>query len=186
MHIIGFLGKKGSGKDTCSDYMVQNYSSKKIAFADPMKQAIKILFQLSDEQLYGSLKEVIDPNWNVTPRHILQYVGTEMFRNNISNLLPDIGNDFWIKTFELSIKNIQDYDYIVVSDVRFQNEVDIIHKLGGTLVKINRSQENIDSHISETEIDNIIDYDHVIQNNSTLEDLYNKIKYIVPRCPCKN
>ena len=58
--IIGIIGKKGYGKDTLGDYLVENYNFIKYNFADPVKDISKIIFNLNYEQLYGSEKEVID------------------------------------------------------------------------------------------------------------------------------
>lgn len=181
MKIIGFLGKKGSGKDTCSDYITSylsnlNITSEKVAFANPLKKATQILFQLTDDQVYGSQKEVIDDNWKITPRQIFQYIGTDIFRNKIDELIPNTGSNFWCKSFEKSLQNIN-VEYILVSDVRFQNEVDIIHKLGGIIIKIERDliNEKFNEHISELSIDEITNYDHIIVNNSSLINLHKSL-----------
>jgi len=58
--LIGFLAKKRHGKDTSADYLVKKYNYKKLSFAKPIKDACKILFGFTDEQLYGNLKEVKD------------------------------------------------------------------------------------------------------------------------------
>lgn len=181
MKIIGFLGKKESGKDTCSDYVISylsnlNLTTEKVAFASPLKKAVQVLFQLTDDQIYGSQKEVIDDNWGITPRQIFQYIGTDIFRNKIDELVPNTGSDFWCKSFEKSLKNIN-VDYIIVSDVRFQNEVDTIHKLGGIIIKIERDliNEKFNEHISELSIDKVKDYDNIIINNSSLVNLYKNL-----------
>ena len=66
--IIGILGQKRNGKDTCADYLVEHYNFTKVSFADPIKQILKIMFDFNDEQLYGDKKELIHSkgNWNRT------------------------------------------------------------------------------------------------------------------------
>jgi hypothetical protein len=167
--LLGFLAEKGSGKDTAGDYLVKNYGFKKDSFARPLKDACKILFRLTDNQVDGTIKEkeTLDKRWDKTPRQILQFVGTELFRDQVRE-------DFWIYNFNLR------YDYkesFAVTDVRFQNEVDCIKKLGGYVVKISRptQNENKDVHSSELEMNNIKNYDFLIVNDGTLDDFYKKI-----------
>ena len=50
MVLIGIIGKKGSGKDTVSDYLVENHLFHKLAFADPIKQVASIMFDFNEQQ----------------------------------------------------------------------------------------------------------------------------------------
>ena len=77
--VIGIAGRKYNGKDTIGDYLVKNYGYKKIAYADPIKEICKEMFGFNNEQLYGSLKESNDGFWNVSPRKLMQFIGTELF-----------------------------------------------------------------------------------------------------------
>lgn len=180
--IIGILGKKRHGKDTIADYMVYEYEYKKMSFADPLKEALKILFDFSYEQLYGNEKEVIDDRWNISPRVAMQYIGTEFFRKDINNIIPGIDNNFWVNRMKISSSNILEEDNnikLVMADTRFQNEVDAIHELGGKVIKVCRSNLEIpDNHISE-DIDCITDYDYLINNDETLKDLYRKVDILL-------
>ena len=65
----------------------------------------------------------------------------------------------------------------VISDVRFQNEVNFIKQYRGIIIKIIRKPLNNDNneHISEYSIDKLYDIDYLIQNNSTIEILPNKV-----------
>jgi hypothetical protein len=70
----------------------------------------------------------------------------------------------------------KDHKHIGIADCRFQNEVDAIKQNGGIIIKIIRpglEHEN-DSHASEN-IDAVKNFDHVIVNDGTLEDLYKKV-----------
>lgn len=178
MVLIGLLGKKRSGKDTSADHLVKNHGFIKMSFADPLKEAVGILFGFSDEQLYGNSKEEIDPTWGITPRLVFQWFGTEIFRTEISAILPNIKNNFWVEAFKVRYLNLIKNNpnmKIVVADVRFQNEIDIIHKLGGTIIKIDRvSVKSDDNHASEN-IDSLNEYNTLIENNGTIEELYKKL-----------
>jgi len=178
MKLIGLLGKKRSGKDTVADFLKEKYQYKKMAFADKLKSICREMFGFTDQQLYTDDKEKIDDYWNISPRHALQFIGTDLIRSYMDKLIPHIKNNFWVKVLEKeyldTVKNFPE-KYIVISDVRFENEVDFIHKYGGTVIKLERESEYDDVHISEKGIDDITNYDILIHNNSTLDALYEKI-----------
>jgi dephospho-CoA kinase len=179
--LIGICGKKRHGKDTVGDYLVKEYGFIKISFSDKLKEICKILFNFSDEQLYGSLKETEDPYWKVTPRNVLQFVGTDLFRNQLSKIIPHIKKDFWVecvKHFLLQNKHKR----IVICDVRFINEANMIKDLGGKLIKITRNLISQDDHASEQEVD-LIKTDYNIKNNETITELYREIDKLFV-CPC--
>ena len=174
--IIGITGKKFSGKDTLADIICEKYGYKKYSFADPLKDISRILFNFTDEQLYGTEKEIVDDYWNITPREVYQYLGTEIFRNKINDLIPNINEDFWIKHME---KKILDSDFkIVIPDVRFENERNLIKEYGGKIIKIERDipLNNLSNHESEC---NDIEYDYRIQNNGSIDKLSNSLKKLI-------
>lgn len=56
---------------------------------------------LNEEQTNGEDKEKPDSRWfNCTPRRIMQYVGTDLFRNQIENLFPELRKDIFIHNFK--------------------------------------------------------------------------------------
>ncbi len=181
--IIGILGKKYNGKDTIADHLVKKYGFKKIAFADPVKDMCRLLFGFNERQLYGDLKEVVDSNWGVSPRTVMQYLGTDVFRRDINKIMPHIKENFWINCVRTRYLNMLKEDpkvLLVISDVRFANEVDIIHELKGPVFKVERDVVNSnDIHESEKNIDLIKNYDYLISNNKSVQDLYDKIDSII-------
>lgn len=177
--IIGVTGRKGNGKDTIGKILFDKYGYIRVAFADSLKEACRSIFHFTDNQLYGTEKETIDEYWKVRPRHVLQFVGTELFREQISSVIPWVEKDIWIKSVEkkiLSIRELNSHAHIVVTDVRFQNEVDAIRKLGGIVIRVSRPslQNKLDTHSSELEIDKL-DVDMDILNDSTVDELQTKI-----------
>lgn len=143
MILVGLIGYKQSGKDTCADYLVDHYGFKKYAFAEPVKQVCKIMFQLDPTQMEDEGKERMDLRWNMTPRQMMQTVGTDMVRNHL-------GDDFWVRTMDMRVKK-QQPEKMVVSDVRFKNEAEWIKKNNGILVRILDGTLHTDPHPSETE-----------------------------------
>lgn len=94
-------------------------------------------------------------------RELLQIIGTDLFRN-------EINNNYWCEEFTKSLCN--DID-MVVTDVRFENERKAIKDAGGTLILIERASQSEDTHASENSLGNRSDYDFIIDNNSSEEDL---------------
>ena len=127
--IVGISGKKFNGKDTLGVYFITKYGFKRIAFADALKDACKAIFNFSNEQLYGNEKEIIDPYWNVTPRKVLEYLGTDLCRNQLGNILPDVGSDLWVKVAKKKIEDTLKQNpnaKFVFTDVRFENECKLV------------------------------------------------------------
>lgn len=174
--IIGITGKKFNGKDTLGNYFVEQMNYKRIAFADPLKDACKCIFGFTEEQLYGDKKEVVDDFWRITPRQTLQFVGTDLFRNNMNKLIPDIGNDIWVEVVRKKIITELEKNpntCFVITDIRFQNELDMIHQLGGKVIRVKRNSLNNydDQHQSEAFIDKLqVDYE--INNDNTKDELF--------------
>ena len=187
--IIGISGKKQSGKDTISDYLINKYNFIKYGFADPIKEIAKIIFNFSEEQLFGSQKDIIDPIWNIKPRDFFQKFGTDYGQFVFPDHFPEIFKDenkrtLWVKVFKSwYLKKIKENPgiKIVINDVRFNHEFDIIQELGGYIIKVIRPNTLNDSHISENELDNrdSEDFNNIIFNNGTKEELFDKIVEII-------
>lgn len=170
MIVIGISGKKGHGKDTFADYLVDKYGFKKYTFGNLLKKTIKILFSMSDEQLYGEKKEDVDDFWGYSSRQLLQIIGTDLLRNQFDE------NIFTKSLYKKIIED--DYKKIVISDVRFENEKNMVESIGGIIYRINRNTiKNNDNHISEKALDHI--EFKTIENNSTIGELYKKIDNII-------
>jgi hypothetical protein len=179
--IIGLCGKKQSGKTSVTNYLLDSKDFQEISWAAPLKEIIgRDLFGLTFEQVYGSEvdKETPDPFWGISPREILQRVGTDLFRNNFDS-------DFWVKVGARRIEHLISGKLggtpnIVVSDCRFPNEVVAIRDLGGYTVRIIRSdQVSTDTHDSETALDDY-ETDYELQAESgKLVDLFKGIDNVL-------
>lgn len=202
--IIGFVGFIGSGKDTAADYLVNTHEFRRDSFANTLKDAAAAVFGWDRILLEGRTKEArewrekVDPWWaerlnmpNLTPRWILQYWGTEVCRHGFHD-------DIWIASVENKLRNTT--DNIVISDVRFPNEIKSIKDAGGLIVCIERgvnphwydiaiqANRGVESatnwlkenniHASETAwVGGHIDF--VVYNNSTIDKLCNQINDIL-------
>ena len=175
--IIGLVGYIGSGKGTVADTLVRNHQYHKFAFADALKDAVATIFTWPRGLLEGdsnasrAFRERVDVWWSnklgyeVTPRLILQKMGTEACRHGIAD-------NIWIAALE---KRMQGYDDVVISDVRFPNEIDFIRSAGGVIVRVKRGEDPTEEqlskmHISETAWNSYVP-DRTILNDKDIEGL---------------
>lgn len=169
MSIIGITGRKRHGKDTIADYLVAHHGYTKMAFADPIRDICRDMFGFTAEQ-FADDKEAIDDRWGISPRRAMQFIGTDLVRAHIHELLPDVGEDFWVKCL---MNRVPPGARVVVSDVRFPNEAAAIRGVG-TLWRVTRPTHvdlEKDMHISETMIGDL-QVDVEIDNTDDLASLY--------------
>lgn len=175
--LIGIHGKARAGKDTAAAHMVRNYGFVRTAFADPLKRAAQQMFGLTEAQTYSDeLKEVMIPHWGYSPRQLFQLLGTESGREVF-------GEDMWLRRWQIDAERIADEgNHIVVTDVRFANEAEMIRARGGVIVHLLRPTDNglgqQAFHASERGIE-IEAEDVIINNNSTLGVLYRRVDLLV-------
>jgi len=172
--IIAFHGPAGAGKDTAAFAIKESTSNTEIlSFAGPLKDACKILFNFSNDQVYHPvIKEEIDERWKKSPRQILQWLGTDILRTHINQ-------DFLIMNMKQRMDS-SNADYIIISDVRFDNEAEFIRSLGGKIVKIERPniKTTIHSdHASEKGISPDL-IDAIVENNTSIEEFQTRIKLV--------
>ena len=104
----------------------------------------------------------------------MQFIGTELFRNNTHKVMPKIGEDIWLKVLEKKILDNPNSKY-VITDIRFENELEMIARLDGLKIKVERDNlTNLDTHISESLIDSL-NTEFTIKNNGSREELIEKI-----------
>lgn len=230
MNIIGISGLAGSGKDTVADWLLEQDGFIKVSLADPIKRFAMDLWEFTYEQLWGESKyrnapdyryrvrssdlegADVDPDVFLTPRHVLQHIGTEGCRV--------LDHDVWIRyairvATRLLEAKPREYCYsqsgglepyvscypqgefetledfpekvtaVIIPDVRFKNEVEQIQEAGGKLVRVVRPgaglEGNFALHQSEAEMASIPDrdFDVVIRNTGTLEDLKRNVEDFV-------
>ena len=109
-------------------------------------------------------KEAVLPELGVSARHLLRTLGTEWGRECVS---PTVWLDVWLaKALRKS--------FVVVDDVRFKNEADLIHLLGGQMWRITRpGVVRNTEHASEGGLDGWTHFTCDIVNAGTISDLLN-------------
>ena len=197
--IIGIAGFLGSGKGTLGDILIQEHGFRSIAFADAVKDAVAAIFKWPRELLEGDsvasryFREKVDPYWSekfgydVTPRYMLQLMGTEAGRDVFDSNL-------WVYVVEKTIMESPDSNF-VITDLRFPNESTIIKRMGGHTIRVIRGPEPIwfetaaKDNLTNTNSMSILfptvhrseyslcgyEFDRVIENNGTIEDLKTKL-----------
>ena len=170
--LIGLAGKAGAGKDTVADYLWGKEGAIKIAFADALRGAAQHIFGLGQCNFTDrDLKEEEVEYWGMTPRRMLQLLGTEATK-------PVFGADIWLKRWFLSYSAVRDTDHVVVPDVRFDVEADAIRNLGGTIIHIVRPGAGLSGatgeHSSEAGIE-LRNGDMYLSNRGSVEELHRKV-----------
>lgn len=203
--IIGIAGFQGSGKDTIADYLQNIYGFKRDSFAATLKDAVAAVFGWDRELLEGrttesrAWREQVDPWWanrlnmpNLTPRLVLQKWGTEVARKSWHD-------DTWIASLENKLSKAQ--NDIVITDVRFPNEIRAVRDAGGIVIRVVRGPEpdwyksavaanqQVQSAVAYMQAQNIhpsewawigTEFDAVIDNNANgLDPLFSQVKDLV-------
>lgn len=198
--IIALCGFAGSGKNTAGEFLIEK-GFIQTSFAKPLKDVVSIIFDWQRDLLEGETKEsrlfreTPDDFWSkklgysVTPRYILQTIGTDVFRKYFSD-------NIWIDCFEKQLeKNLSEGENIVVTDVRFYNEFEFLKKYNTKFIQINSPYskptwydilvndfqllKTMNIHSSEYEWFNNTNIKYFIENDSSVENLYEKINAIL-------
>lgn len=201
--LIGFVGFIGSGKGTVGEILVKKGFQKE-SFAKPLKDACANIFGWNRDMLEGNTdksrkwREIPDEFWSksfgrdFSPREALQLLGTEAGRNVFHK-------DIWVQ----SLINRVTTKKTIITDVRFRNEIEMVHNHGGKIVRVKRGPEpewfedakvfkkghkrNMgwamakyklqELNIHSSEIDWInCPVDYTIENNGTLDELGKKVE----------
>ena len=130
MQIIGLCGNKGCGKDTFANFLVDSENYIKLAFADYIRESIKILFDWDENDFSQKNKENDDEYWGVSPRKMMQLLGTEFLRFHCKDIISpsfklyngeDHKSTFHVKRLNKDINkyfNINSNTKIIISDIR--------------------------------------------------------------------
>jgi len=193
--IVGLVGLIGSGKGTMGDMLISE-GFKHESFAAPLKDAAASIFYWNRDSLEGDTpesrawRERVDPWWsehlgipNFTPRLALQLLGTEVFRNHFHQ-------DIWILSMEARLR--EEKNNVVVTDARFPNEIAMVRRAGGVIVRVKRGDDPEwfdlakinpgamtevypDIHASEYSWCSVTP-NYVIRNDGTVEELERVVK----------
>ena len=199
--IIGAVGFIGSGKGTVGEYLVNNHNFYNLSFAKTLKDAVAAIFGWPRNLLEGDTaesrlwREQPDAYWTyklgkpITPRWVLQYIGTDVMRDHFHN-------NIWIDSLEKQIHNHT--GNIVITDVRFANEIQMIQRLNGAIMWIKKDPLPIwfstaqQASLGNTEAKDLMNNHYrvhesewawtgqniqiTINNNGSITELYNNVE----------
>jgi hypothetical protein len=195
--LIGLNGISGSGKDTVAD-IYESYGYIRLSFAEHLKKVCCIVFGWDENDITGKnqtsrqWREEVDHWWSfrlgrqITPRQILQEIGTNVFRDHFDE-------NIWLYSISRKIEKylIEDKN-VIITDVRFANESDMIKCYNGIIIHIDRPNDK--EWLNDAKIMNYndfkqkwknvhesdyfsvnIEYDKIILNQGSIDDLKSKI-----------
>lgn len=207
--IIALCGFKRSGKDTVANHLIglteasQDPLRREI-FAGPLKDMTRTYLDhlgvrgdVIERLVEGDLKETPCPFFGgKTAREWMQKLGTEFGRDSFkttiwsdivevkmaktqSQIVEILGEDYaaypWFDSIDLGAFDGR----LIITDLRFLSEEEIIRRHGGVIVRVTGGKSNPDdqfsNHPSEVQIRSIR-HDIEILNNGTLDDLYAKVE----------
>jgi hypothetical protein len=180
--VVLFCGNAGMGKDTASDILATMTGGVKMAYADPLKDAVSAMLGIPKAILYGTQEQKETYKvYDKSARHWLQFVGTELGRNQIH---PDL----WVHRLVDRVVASNAW-FIFCSDCRFKNEIDtfkerlLLESVAGAVkvvaVRIINPRVAVNlAHRSESEIYNlpVEAFDVVLMNDGSLDDLRTKLR----------
>ena len=165
--IIIFSGKQYSGKDT----------------------AAKILMEAMPDYRRCAMGDIIKIEYG--RQHNLTYEEIEKNKTLYRQGLIDLGNwgrqqspDYWLE------KIIAQEGNIVVTDVRIKHEYEIFKKAGAISIRVEADRDVRESRggkligeddVTEVDLDNLQDWDFVIDNNTDYETLKTNVLKIVEK-----
>lgn len=206
--IVGVVGFIGSGKNTVGEMLVNEYGFTTRSFAAALKDAVASIFCWPRYLLEGDteesrvFRETIDPWWaeklgvpTLTPRYVLQYIGTDVFRTHFHH-------DIWVFSLLRKIEIESGGKNVIITDVRFMNEINMVRREEGRIIRVKRGDEPEWFEIAkkanagdtecrlimEEKYSNIhasewgwvgCEIDHHVENDGTIERLREKMRLIV-------
>jgi hypothetical protein len=175
MRIIAFTGKKGHGKSTSTNKARevlegQGLTVKRINFKDSLVTVINSKCKGVLEDLSKHYNMSIDDLFENKPpimRRLMQFIGTDVYR--------EMNNGFWVDSWASKLDPYKRSDVvIIVDDVRFQNEFDMVKSMGGSVTRIVATNKEIplDEHASEKEQDSFnVDREFHANSKEELEQI---------------
>ena len=195
---IGFGYRARSGKDTAVAEIIKQrskvYDIRKYSFADALRQeVVQAMFSAGGwPQLFGTwafvqangnfveLPEWVRQGYEEYPevngqypfgkqRAMLQWWGTEYRRS--------IDTDYWVKQLAKQIEK-EKPQYALITDMRFPNEMEYVRSSHGVTIKVDRPGLPPATHASETALEDVLDWDYILYNGSTLEEFQDSAVFL--------
>ena len=163
LNIIGMAGKKGSGKDTAADFLVENYGFVKLSF-DWLIQSIKPV-DLRNIEMSGACHY-----FGRSPRQILR-------PRCLHDVRKDVNIDLWELIMQQRIDELSNDGVakVVFKDVSSISEALLISR-HGVLFHLDREAEpDVDNHWSDNGL-KVNAGEFLLKNNGTIAELHTDLE----------
>jgi energy-coupling factor transporter ATP-binding protein EcfA2 len=176
--LIGFSGRRGSGKDTIARLIQQVQPERRWhirSVGEPIKAVCAALAGEGVAPYFSQQgkKEVL-PAFGRTRGEMLQQVGLALRQWE-----PDI----WVQAFFSQLPSEQ---FTIIPDVRFPNEADLIRSRGGLMFRVEGDPlhqrgdgTRDDLHLSETALDDYPHFTSVLHNNGSFTELEQQVRELL-------
>ena len=163
--IIIFSGKQYSGKDTAAKILMK-------AMPEFNRCAMGDIIKLEYGKLNNITYEEIEANKALYRQDLIE----------LGNWGRNQSKDYWLK------KIIEQKGNIVVTDVRVKHEYEVFKSAGAISIRVNASREIRENRggklvgendLTETDLDDIQEWDFLIDNNKDYESLKKQVLKIV-------
>jgi hypothetical protein len=199
MLVVALAGRSGAGKDAVADMLVRRLGPGfvNLKLSQPLKDAACALFGLpracvEDAALKDTPHPALDGS---TPRALLQWLGTDVMQHGLagSGLVPSVGRGLFARRILEAIDALPPPTRgVVISDVRFQHELELLRERHPALLAIRivrpgtfkRDHAHIHAHESERAVDSLaLDPGSLVElrNDGTLDQLEAAVARLVCR-----
>jgi len=171
-----YSSQAGSGKSEVAK-MLWHRGFEPVKFAGPLKAmtrgllaSMSISYRLIERMVEGDLKETVIPGFEtITPRHLMQTLGTDWGREAVDTKL-------WEKVAMATAQQMIDAGArVVIDDMRFPNEFEAIRAAGGVTVRVDRPNPSRAGYSRYEGLLDDFEFDMTIVNDGTLEDLAKRV-----------
>ncbi|MBQ6477283.1 MAG: hypothetical protein IJI43_02485 [Bacilli bacterium] len=172
MKLYLITGKAETGKSALGEYLKEELKNRE--YEPCIMQVTYPLYHYAEDYFEWDKKS------NAKPREFLQNLGVEIIQNKLNK------KDFLIKRLMEDMDILKEFfDTFIITDIRFQKEIDNLKKkYNSTVIKVERENyintltNKEKKHITETEVDSIKNVNYLVKN-SGLKKLKAQAKEIV-------
>ncbi|MFF1684497.1 MULTISPECIES: hypothetical protein [unclassified Streptomyces] len=184
---IGIIGRARVGKDTAGQWLVDNRGYRRVAFADPLKEAALGLDPII-EQRRDIDEDGEEVAYNVGLRWLVDDHGWEAAKDTfpeVRRILQELGAsiraidpEFWLRAALTKVTAANEGGVpCVITDVRYPNEAESLKRAGFRLVHINRPGVPRLDHESERSL-GWADAHVTVNNHRDLPHLYKQLEEV--------
>lgn len=182
MYNIAFLGKARSGKDTAASWLVRERAYTRVAFADPLKEmALRVDPVIPSPYAFENVRLsrlVADTGWDYAKTH---YPEVRRLLQAIGQTIRESDPDYWVNVARRKISGAERWNLpVVVTDVRYPNEADMLRARGFRMVRIVRPGADAGEGAAHESENLLNDYptDATVRNHGSIELLHRLISAI--------